>query len=102
VGFYGGGIVTARFPQFPALVGEATTLQTPWLGLFGDEDESIPVQDVEALRHALIEAPVDQNVVRYAGAGHGFHCDQRPSFDPAAAADGWARTLAWFESHLAG
>src|SRR5439155_11702782 len=47
VGYYGGGIVTARFPQFPALVGEATTLQTPWLGFFGDQDQSIPVDDVE-------------------------------------------------------
>src|SRR5438477_2625177 len=35
-GFYGGGIVTARFPQFPALVGDASELRTPWLGLFGD------------------------------------------------------------------
>src|SRR5882672_4179995 len=34
-GFYGGGIVTARFPQFPALVDRAATMQTPWLGLFG-------------------------------------------------------------------
>src|SRR3954451_4596184 len=36
VGFYGGGIVTGRFPQFPPLVDEASSLQTPWLGLFGD------------------------------------------------------------------
>src|SRR5437763_16012137 len=46
-GYYGGGIVNARFPQFPALVDEAKTLQTPWLGFFGDEDPSIPVDDVE-------------------------------------------------------
>ena len=39
-----------RFPQFPALVDGAATLQTPWLGLFGDHDESIPVDDVEQLR----------------------------------------------------
>jgi carboxymethylenebutenolidase len=102
VGFYGGGIVTARFPQFPPLVGEAGTLQTPWLGLFGDDDESIPVDDVETLRDALEAAPVDAEVVRYPGAGHGFHCDQRPSFDPASAADGWQRTLAWFDAHLDG
>src|SRR4051794_11972828 len=29
VGFYGGGIVTARFPQFPALIGDVASLQTP-------------------------------------------------------------------------
>src|SRR5438270_4070223 len=73
VGYYGGGIVTARFPQFPPLAGEAKSLQTPWLGFSGDEDQSIPVDDVEALRNALEQAPVDQDVVRSADAGHGFN-----------------------------
>jgi carboxymethylenebutenolidase len=102
VGFYGGGIVTARFPQFPALVGEAPALQTPWLGLFGDNDESIPPADVERLREALQAAPVATDVVRYPDAEHGFHCDQRPAFDAQAAGDGWRRTLAWFADHLDG
>ena len=99
-GFYGGGIVTARFPQFPALVGQAPTLQTPWLGLFGDQDGSIPVDDVEALRTALKDAPVPTDVVRYGEAGHGFHCDQREDFRPDDAADAWSRTLDWFGQHL--
>lgn len=101
VGFYGGGIVTARFPQFPPLVGEAATLQTPWLGLFGDQDASIPVEDVEQLREALEAAPVDTEIVRYAEAGHGFHCDVRDAYNDAAAKDGWSRTLDWFDRHLA-
>jgi carboxymethylenebutenolidase len=100
VGFYGGGIVTPRFPQFPALVGEADRLQTPWLGLFGDRDDSIPVEDVEKLRDALRQAPVDTEIVRYAKAGHGFHCDQRESYEPEAATDAWRRTLDWFDRHL--
>ncbi len=100
VGFYGGGIVTGRFPQFPALVGEAANLQTPWLGLFGDQDGSIPVDDVEQLRGALQEAAVDTEIVRYADAGHGFHCDQRPDYRADDAADAWGRTLDWFGSHL--
>lgn len=97
VGFYGSGIVNARFPQFPALVGEVPTLATPWLGLFGDNDGSIPVDDVEQLRTALVDAPVDAAVVRYPEAEHGFFCDLRPSYAPDAAADAWVRTLAWFE-----
>jgi carboxymethylenebutenolidase len=101
VGFYGGGIVTARFPQFPALVGEAGSLQTPWLGLFGDEDGSIPIEDVETLRSALDAGGSDHDVVRYPGAGHGFHNDVRPVYDAEAAADAWKRTLAWFEDKLA-
>src|SRR5437762_3790278 len=50
VGYYGGGIVTGRFPQFPTLIAEAKNLQTPWPGFFGDEDHSTPVDDVEQLR----------------------------------------------------
>lgn len=100
VGFYGGGIVSPRFPQFPSLVDRAGELETPWLGLFGDSDESIPVEDVERLREALVGAPRSGEVVRYPEAEHGFHCDQRPSYDPASALDAWARTLAWFERHL--
>ena len=101
VGYYGGGIVNARFPQFPALVGECETLQTPWLGLFGDEDPSIPVEDVENLRKALADAPVDHDVVRYADAGHGFNRDVSPDdYRPGAAADAWRRMLAWFDQHL--
>ncbi|MGH8978246.1 MAG: dienelactone hydrolase family protein, partial [Acidimicrobiia bacterium] len=71
VGFYGGGIVTARFPQFPTLVERVTELRVPWLGLFGDDDQSIPVEDVETLRAALVGAPVEIEIVRYPGAGHG-------------------------------
>lgn len=97
VGFYGGGIVSAPRPQFPALVDRAASLQTPWLGLFGDLDRSIPVEDVETLRRALEGAPVDTEIVRWADADHGFHCDARPSYNPQAATEAWKRTRDWFE-----
>jgi carboxymethylenebutenolidase len=101
VGFYGGGIASKGALPFAALIGESSTLRTPWLGLFGDEDGSIPVDDVEALRTALDAAPVATDVVRYPGAEHGFHCDARESYHAEAAADAWVRTLAWFDTHLA-
>jgi carboxymethylenebutenolidase len=102
VGFYGGGIVTGRSEAMGSLLGLIPTMSTPWLGLFGDADASIPVEDVERLRGELTaRAPVDSGIVRYAEAEHGFHCDARPSYSAEAADDGWQRTLAWFEGHLA-
>jgi carboxymethylenebutenolidase len=102
VGFYGSGIASKGMLPFDALIGEAGGLQTPWLGLFGDEDASIPVDDVEAIRAALVSAPVATDVVRYAGAQHGFHCEARPdNFHAEAAADAWSRTLTWLDAHLA-
>ena len=100
VTFYGGGIVTPGHFQFPTLIDEAATLRTPWLGLFGDEDGGIPVEDVERLRAAVAAAPVDTEVVRYPNAGHGYHCDARSAYHEPSAHDGWARALAWFDRYL--
>jgi carboxymethylenebutenolidase len=101
VGFYGGGIATKGALPFPALIEDAKSLQTPWLGLFGDDDASIPVDSVEQLREALKVAKVPTEIVRYPGAGHGFHCDARADFHQDSAADAWNRTLDWFDNHLA-
>jgi len=103
VGFYGGGIVTARMPSFPPLIDDVGKLQTPWLGLFGDADKSIPVEDVERLRTTLDrETKVPHDIVRYPHAEHGFHCDRRASYQEGAAKDAWSRTLAWLQRHLNG
>ncbi len=99
--FYGGGLIEGRFGLPP--IGElAPRLQTPWLGLFGDRDSGIPVEQVEALRVATADLDVDTEIVRYPDAEHGFHCNDRPAvFNPEAAADGWRRTLEWFDRYAA-
>ena len=101
VTFYGGGVVQGRFGYDP-LVDVAPRLRAPWLGLFGDLDQGIPPEQVEALRAAAATAGVPTEVVRYADAGHGFNCDDRDAYHPASAADAWSRTLAWFDQHLTG
>ena len=101
VGFYGGGIVTARFPQFPPIVDRTPTLQTPWLGLFGDLDTGISVEDVVTLQKELVHAPVATEVVRYPYAAHAFHTRFRPDhYVETAAKDAWERTLCWLDQHL--
>ncbi|MHB8243962.1 MAG: dienelactone hydrolase family protein [Acidimicrobiales bacterium] len=101
VGFYGGGILKGRSESLRPLVGLIPGMKAPWLGLFGDKDESIPVEEVEELRERLRASPVETEIVRYADAGHGFHCDQRDSYHEASAADGWQRTIDWFDRFLA-
>jgi carboxymethylenebutenolidase len=101
VTFYGGGVAEGRF-GFPPLVEEAPNLQAPWLGLFGDRDAHIPVDDVERLRQAAATASVPTELIRYADADHGFHCDARGSYHPESAKDAWQRTLTWFDQHVAG
>lgn len=99
VTFSGGGIASPGLLPYPALIDEAPRLETPWLGLFGDQDASIPVGQVEALRDAVAGAPVDADVVRYADADHGFHRDVGASYHEASAGDAWRRTLEWFGRH---
>jgi len=101
VTFYGGGVTEGRF-GFDPLVEEATRLRAPWLGLYGDRDQGIPVEGVEQLRAAAASSGQETDIVRYPAAGHGFHCDQRDSYEAKSAQDAWARTLAWFDRHLAG
>ncbi len=79
---------------------EADRIACPILCLFGEEDASIPPEDVREIRERL-EAISNRNaVVTYPGAGHGFNCEERPSYAPAAAADAWKRTLDWFRGAL--
>jgi carboxymethylenebutenolidase len=60
----------------------------------------IPADQVDAVRAALTEAKVDHEVQVYPEADHGFHCDQRGTFNSDAAADAWQRTIALFNQQL--
>jgi carboxymethylenebutenolidase len=100
VSFYGGGITSSRM-GLPPLLEFASDVRDPWLGLFGDLDAGIPVEDVEQLRGAVSVAPVQTEIVRYPNAQHGFHCDARPSvYNEEAAHDGFHRAVAFLTGHL--
>jgi carboxymethylenebutenolidase len=99
VTFYGGGVASGRF-GFVSQVEVAPRLRAPWLGLYGDKDRSIPVDEIEQLASAAAEADVPTEVVRYPDAGHGFNRDGSDSYVEAAAVDAWMRTLDWFADNL--
>jgi carboxymethylenebutenolidase len=75
-------------------------LRVPLQAHFGADDEGIPPRTVAALRAALKSAPVTGEVYVYAGAGHAFMNELRPSYRPDAARQAWARTLAFLEQRL--
>ncbi len=99
VTFYGGGVAQGRF-GFPSLLDVAPDVQTPWLGLYGDLDQGIPVDDVESLRRVTRTAKVATDIVRYPDAGHGFNCNDRDAYHEPSATDAWSRTLAWFAQYV--
>ena len=78
----------------------AGDLKAPVLGLYGGLDKGIPAADVEAMRAALKAAgKTGSDLILYPDAEHGFHADYRPSYNEAAAKDGWARLRAHFKAH---
>lgn len=78
-------------------------LKAPVLGLYGGKDQGIPQESVERMRAALkkskSKAAQKSDIIVYPDAGHGFHADYRPSYDKAAATDGWRRLQEWFKQH---
>jgi carboxymethylenebutenolidase len=101
VSFYGGGIVRQRpGAKMTPLLREAESISGPILCMFGAKDASIPIEDVEMIRRRLEELGKASEVVVYPDAGHGFLCDERPSYAASAAADAWRRTLEWFRRSM--
>lgn len=85
VGYYGGGIagLLDRTPAVPTMLH------------FGEHDDHIPMSDVEKIK---VAEPSVQ-VFTY-GAGHGFNCDARGSYDKASAELASSRTLPFLREHV--
>ena len=88
IGYYGGAIV--RFADYKPKV----LIQLH----FGEKDAGIPLGStcVETIR---AKRP-DVEIHIYPGAQHGFHCDERASYDKTSADIAWPRSLGFFVSHL--
>ena len=99
VAWYGrlDGAPADNTPQHP--IDVAAALHAPVLGLYGGQDQGIPVEDVDMMRDALTAAASPSEIVLYPDAPHAFHADYRPSYRSAEAADGWERLLAWLRQH---
>jgi carboxymethylenebutenolidase len=85
VPYYGGGVLEAAGEQ----------PRCPVMAHFGEQDAMIPADGVRR----LAEQHPDAQVFLYA-AGHGFNCDQRASYDAAAAKLARERTLAFLGRHV--
>ncbi len=84
--WYGGGIAATKDekPNCPVQMH------------FGETDGSIPMSDVEAIK----AAQPNVEVYVYPGAGHGFGCADRDSWNPEAFKLAQERTLAFFAKNL--
>jgi carboxymethylenebutenolidase len=80
-------------------ISAAKEIKEPVLGLYGAEDQGIPVDSVKQMETALKAAGKTAEFKIYPGAPHGFHADYRPSYRQDAAEDGWKMMTAWFKKY---
>lgn len=90
--YYGGGI-DGSLAQAPRAV-------CPIQMHFGAKDEHIPPSAVEATRGAF-KGRSDVEINVYEGAGHGFHCNERGSYNPAAAKLARERSIEFLKKVIA-
>ena len=106
VDLWGGGVVmaekdlTEKKPVAP--IAYTADLNCPLLGLFGENDQSPPVDQVATHEAELRRLGKGYQFHIYPDAGHGFFYHHRPAMYRAEqAVDGWARVFAFFAEHLA-
>ncbi|MBV9462062.1 MAG: dienelactone hydrolase family protein [Bradyrhizobium sp.] len=99
VAFYGPPVdpPNPAWPKSPMQL--APDMKVPVLGLYGAEDQGIPVAQVEAFKKALADDNKTAEFKIYPGAPHGFHADYRTSYRKEAAEDGWNQMQAWLKKY---
>lgn len=97
--YYGGGI--APNAGSPGLLGRIGGLRSPLLLFWGGRDKHITTEHVRAVTDALRAVGKNFVNVEISNADHGFFCDARASYSPAAAAQAWPLTLAFLRTHAA-
>lgn len=86
VSYYGGG-VAKNLDKKP---------QCPIMYHFGDHDASIPLPDIERIKKANPTSPLHV----YAGAAHGFNCDERGSYSAKDAKVAFERSVEFLNEQL--
>ena len=90
--FYGG---------HPHVKPDLASLQAPVLGIYAGKDAFVTPESVKALDDQLTSLGKRHEFHTYPNADHAFFNDERADvYDPAAAADAWAKTLAFFRREL--
>jgi carboxymethylenebutenolidase len=93
ISFYGGGIA-------PALLPRVTDLRAPMLFFWGGLDKHIPAEQIRAVVDESRGAGKAYVNVEISDADHGFFCDARASYNPAAATEAWSLSLAFLDTHV--
>lgn len=89
--------ISELIPQNPGDV--MAELKCPVLAFYGAKDQFIPQDTGPKREEACKAAGKTCEYKAFPDAEHGFNADYRPSYNAAAAKEGWADMLAWFKKY---
>ena len=95
--------LAATVIYYGRLVTEPETLSKikwPVLGIFGDQDQSIPVSSVEEFEEALTENGIINEIYIYKGVGHAFANPSGDNYAPNETKGAWQKTLSFLNKYL--
>src|SRR5262245_36584824 len=95
-----GGNIMVPWGEGPAPFELSKDIACPMLGLFGEEDPNPNPADVAKLDAELTKLGKTHEFHSYAGAGHAFMNQGRPTYRPEASEDAWNKCIAWFDKYL--
>lgn len=95
--FYGAGIANWCPGEDSATISRTKDIKGKIYCFFGEEDASIPLEQVEQIEAELQQQNIEHQVFRYPKAGHGFFCDRRGSYHEQSAKSAWEKVLQLFK-----
>ena len=95
--------LSATIIYYGRLITDNATLakiKWPVLGIFGDQDTSIPVDTVKAFESALNANSIPNEIYIFKGVGHAFANPSGDNYAPTETKDAWDKTLSFLDKHL--
>jgi carboxymethylenebutenolidase len=79
---------------------ELSKINWPVLGIFGDQDQSIPVDQVRQFKESLNAISIPNEIYIYDGVGHAFANPSNDNYAPEETFDAWEKTLAFLKANV--
>jgi carboxymethylenebutenolidase len=77
-------------------------IKWPLLGIFGNKDQSIPLDEINQFRTSLNQSGVKNEVLVYNGVGHAFANPSGDNYAPKETEDAWEKTLSFLKKYVVG
>jgi len=90
--YYGTPLVTDK-----ALLSK---IKWPVLGIFGDKDQAIPVEEINQFGTSLNQSGITNNIHIYKGLGHAFANPSGDNYAPKETEDAWQKTLSFLKKYV--